>query len=282
MDLQTPIAVAGRAMKMYASRLEKLGIFKLGDFLQHIPSRYEDLSLITPIDKIQPGELVTVQGTLVKIRNVFTKRGKKLQEATVEDETGQLDIIWFNQPYITKVLIAGNRVSFSGRVEKNGTHILLTAPEYELLNNGPLLHTGRLVPIYPETKGISSKWLRRQIYKIIFEQGDSLSEYLPDAILNTQKLMRYKQALEQVHFPSTLEQAERARTRLAFDEVFLLQLASSQRRLLWKQKTMGNAFDIKTNEKEIQVFWEHLPFELTGAQRKVIHAIFEDMEKSRP
>lgn len=282
MDLQTPVSSAGRTMKMYASRLEKLGIFKLGDFLQHIPSRYDDLSLISPINKIQSGEVVTVQGNLVKIRNVFTKRGKKLQEATVEDGTGELDILWFNQPYITKVLNSGDKVSFSGRVEKNGNHLLLAAPEYELLNGGPTLHTGRLVPIYPETKGISSKWLRRQVYKIMHENGERLSEYLPYSILEQQKLIGYKQAIEQIHFPDSLEQTERARSRLAFDEVFLLQLSSSLRKFQWKKKASGNTFAIKKFEKEIQIFWELLPFELTGAQRKVIHAIFEDMEKPQP
>ena len=282
MDLQTPVSHAGRAMKMYASRLEKLGIFKLEDFLLHIPSRYEDFSLITPINKIQPGEIITVHAKVEQIRNIFTKYGKKIQEAFVTDGTETLKVIWFNQQFLTKSIHQGDMIALSGRVELSSNHLVLTSPEYEIMNGNPTLHTGRLVPIYPETKGVSSKWLRRQTYKIIHEYTSKLSEYLPYSIIEKENLIGYNQAIEQIHFPDSIKQAQEARQRLSFDEVFLLQLAASTRKKAWREQVKGTAFAVKKFTKEIQNFWEQLPFALTGAQRKVIHAIFEDMEKSQP
>src|SRR5690242_4225293 len=276
--LQTPVSSAGRVYKMYASRLEKLGIYTLYDFLLHIPSRYEDFSLITSIEKVQPGEVITVHAKVEQIKNLFTKRGKRIQEAFVTDGTDTLKVIWFNQQFITKVIHQGDMVSLSGRVEMNGNHLVLTSPEYEVMNGNPTLHTGRLVPIYPETRGVSSKWLRRQVYKIIHEYQDQLDEYLPYSIIEQENLPTYHEAIEHIHFPESLQQATTAKNRLAFDEVFLLQLAAAQRRKLWRQKVHGTPFAIKKFEKEIQNFWQHLPFSLTGAQRKVIHAMFEDME----
>jgi ATP-dependent DNA helicase RecG len=282
MDLQTPVASAGRAMKMYASRLEKLGIFTLGDFLTHIPSRYEDFSLITPIEKIHPGEVVTIQGKVEQIKNIYTRFGKKIQEAFVNDETGTIKVIWFNQQFLIKAIHQGDIVSLSGRVEQSNNHIVLTSPEYEIMNGNSTLHTGRLVPIYPETKGISSKWLRRQIYKIIHESSSNLIEHFPYSIIEKDHLIGYREAIEQIHFPISLDLAQKAKQRLSFDEVFFMQLAASKRRREWKQQTIGTAFTIEKYKKFIQIFWEQLSFELTSAQRKVIHAIFEDMEKSQP
>jgi len=281
-NLQTPIAQNGRAMKMYASRLEKLGIYTIGDFLQHIPSRYEDFSLITPIVKVQPGEIVTVRATVKQMKNLFTKTGKRIQEAIVFDETGELKVIWFNQQFLTRVIHEGDKISLSGRVEFNNRHIVLAAPEYEITTTGPTIHTGRFVPIYPETSGVSSKWLRRQVYKIIYENPEIFIEYLPYSILEKYELMGYKEAIEQIHFPKSLDLANKAKNRLSFDEIFLLQLTAAQKKQAWKKMTKGFSFDIKKYEKEIQIFWEHLPFSLTGAQRRVIREMFEDLGKSHP
>ena len=178
MDLQAPVKNAGNIFKMYASRLEKLGITTFEDFLYHIPSRYEDFSLISKIRHIQPGEVVTIQGKVDEIKNVFTKNYKKIQQATISDETGNIDIMWFNQVYLPKVIHKGDTLSVSGRVEKNKNHLTFFSPEYEIIYpNQPTLHTGRFVPVYPETKGVSSKWLRRQVYKIIQENKKNMIEY---------------------------------------------------------------------------------------------------------
>src|SRR5205085_2046385 len=143
-----------------------LGIRKVEDFLYHIPSRYEDFSLISKIDKVQEGEVVTVQGIVSEIKNVFTKNHKKLQQAKITDDTGTINVIWFNQMYLTKMIHKGDFISLAGRVEKNKNLFSLYSPDYEIIDSEKKLtvHTGKIVPIYPETKGLSSKWIRRQIY----------------------------------------------------------------------------------------------------------------------
>jgi len=197
---------------MYAKRLEKLGITRLSDFLLHLPFRYDDFSLISPINTIQEGEVVTIQGTLMEIKNEFTKRHKKLQRAKVQDRTGILNILWFNQMFITQALHVGDTVSLSGRVEHNGHTLVLMSPTHEVLDSsGKSIHTGRLVPIYPETAGVSSKWLRRQVHNLLSRPQ---SEYLPEYIRTRHNYLDYPTALSQIHFPDTLDIMQQAKERL--------------------------------------------------------------------
>src|SRR5258706_2964578 len=224
MNLQTPIEAAGRNFKMLAKKLDKLDIHILSDLLFHLPSRYDDFSIISPINRLQIGEVVTVRGTVEEMKNEYTKRFKKLQRAKVSDSTGTIDVVWFNQPYLIRVIQKGDIISLSGRIEWQNRKKALISPDYEIItNNLAPIHTGRLVPIYPETKGLTSKWLRRQVYNLLQENLNVLEEFLPQDILENFNLYVYNKALEQVHFPDSLESAAKARHRLAFDEVFLLQ-----------------------------------------------------------
>ncbi len=185
MTLETSIKDADPFLKKYASRLATLNIFTFADFLYHIPFRYEDYSLISPISKLQPGETVTVMGKVLEIKSNYTKqRFKTMQKATIADETGEVEVLWFNQPYLAKMIHNGDTIAIAGKVEKNFTKQQFTSPEYELLTTSETLHTGRLVPVYHETKGVSSKFIRRQIHKIIRENKATFAEHIPSAIIN--------------------------------------------------------------------------------------------------
>ncbi|MEK7517058.1 MAG: ATP-dependent DNA helicase RecG [Patescibacteria group bacterium] len=282
MDLQTPIKEAGVLYKKYASRLEKLDIKRLYDFLFHIPFRYDDYSLLSKIGNVQEGEIVTIQGTVTEMKNEFTKSWKRLQKAKVQDETGIIDVIWFNQPYLINVIRKGDIISLSGKVDWYLHKIILQSPEYEILNNSPAIHTGRLVPVYSETRGVSSKWLRRQIYKILQDNKQKLIEYLPDSIIKRGYLLGLQDAIEQIHFPKTLKIANQSKQRLSFDELFLLQLASMQRRSQWDKNLTSNPYSITAYKKEIQEFWKKLPFTLTSAQKRVVGEIFKDLAGKKP
>lgn len=283
MELHTPITGAGRLLKMKASLLENLDIKTIKDLLFHIPHRYDDFTIISKIAQVQPGEIVTIQGEVLEIKNEYLRGGRKLQKGKIQDETGSIAVSWFNQPFIPKVLSVGQHVSLSGRVGEFSAKFTLESPEYEiLLENTPPLHTGRLVPIYPETKGLSSKWLRRQIYNLLSASEEKLSEYLPEDILITHQLLQLKDALWQVHFPTSYEQVAKARERLAFEELFFLQLAATHRRTLWKTQVKGNAMDVKTFTTAIQKLKDSLPFTLTGAQEKALLDIFSDMSSPQP
>ncbi len=280
MKLQTPVLDAGKLFSNYAKRLEKLEITTLKDFLYHLPTRYDDYSHVIAIANSKPGEVVTIQGTITEITNTYTRSRKQVQRATVTDETGTLSVIWFNQPYITKTLPFGTRVALSGRIESNNGAPTFAAPDFEIIpESGHTIHTGRLVPIYPETAGVSSKWLRRQVDKLL-QTSYELTEFLPEESVKRLNLMNFEQAIHQIHFPTSIESAEKARERLGFDEIFLLQLANRKRKAEWQKNVLGHVFSIENFQKEIDKFWENLPFEPTGAQRRAIHEIFTDLTSS--
>lgn len=282
MDLHVPIKDSGRNFKMLSGRLEKLGIKTPWDFLLHIPFRYDDFSLISKIGQIQPGEVVTINGTVIEMKNQYTRRWKNLQRAKIKDETGILDVLWFNQPYLAKNIHAGNKIALSGKIGKDKNSLMMVAPDFELLTEADPIHTGRLVPIYPETRGISSKWIRRQVKKFLDEIPDDFSDFIPASIISNEKLLPLKKALYQIHFPKTLDEASKARERLAFDELFLLQLRTKIKREEWIEELRGIPLEIKKFEKEIDNFYKSLPFKLTNSQKKAIQEILEDLTKKEP
>lgn len=283
MDLKTPIVEASKIYKTYGTRLGKLGITKIEDFLYHVPFRYDDYSLISKIGQLQMAETVTIQGRVVDIKNEYTRRWKNLQKANISDDTGIIDVIWFNQPFIPRIIRKDDKVSLSGKVDFSSGKLVFQSPEYEVITDSQeTIHTGRLVPVYPETRSVSSKWLRRQIYKILQEQKQHVKEYLPSSLIKEGDLLGLLEAIEEIHFPTTLEQANKAKQRLAFDELFLMQLACLERRYEWEKRLFGHTFTITKFQKQIKEFWEKLPFELTNAQKKAVKDIFADLASNKP
>ena len=269
---------------MYAGRLGKLGIFTFEDFLYHIPFRYENYSLISKIGNLQPGEVVTVKGNVIEINNEYTRRFKKIQKAKVKDDTGEIDVIWFNQPFLLKTIRRGDNVSLSGKIEKNFNKLTIQSPVYELISdeNSETIHTGRLIPVYPETRGVSSKWLRRQVYKILKSEKNNIHDFLPDEIIKKYNFLNLYDALSLIHFPNSMSDSEKARERLSFDELFLMQLLAIKRKSEWNKTIKGTPFKIKKHKKEINSFINLLPFKLTNAQEKVLSEIYLDLEKDKP
>ncbi len=285
-NLQTPVSLGSRVFKMYASRLEKLGINTFEDFLYHLPSRYEDYSLVSKIGNIQPGETVTIQGTVLEIKTNYLRgnRIKTMQKATVTDGTGTVVLTWFNQPFLTRNIPVDSTISASGKADFFGKKLTISSPQYEILQTDATqpLHTARLIPVYPETKGVSSKWLRRQINNLLEEHLDEVEEFLPEEIISSQHFMKLNEALKDIHFPPDLETAERARVRLSFDELFLMQLAAQKRRTAWKKQQIGNPFAIEKHAKKLTKFIKSLPFALTGAQERAVNDILKDLGTDKP
>lgn len=285
MELSTPVQKVYMIGPTYGKRLEKLGIKTVEDLLYHFPHRYEDYSLISKISQVQPGETVTIQGTVTQIKNEYTKSGKKIQKATVSDGTDSMEIVWFNQPFLVKTIRVGENYSFSGKADWFGHKVVMVSPEYELLrtmNQEPrtTIHTGRLVPIYPETYGVSSKWLRSRIAPLLKECSNLLFEYLPYSILAKNQLFDYKNAICQIHFPTELSSAELAKKRLAYDELFLIQLASLKRKLEWNKEIVG--YKLFIDQEKVLEFINSLPFKLTNAQKTATKEILSDLAQSKP
>lgn len=284
MDLQTPIREVSKSYKMYAGRLEKLGIRKLEDFLYHIPFRYEDYSIVSKISDLQSGETVTVKGEVTEIKNQYTRRFKTIQRAKVKDSSGTIDIIWFNQPFIPKSVNKGDFISVSGKVGENKVRILMQSPEYEVIDDleSKTIHTGRLVPVYPETKGISSKWIRRQTHTVFSNHKDKIIEHFPYSILEKAQLVGLNEAIEHIHFPNSLDDVLKGKNRLSFDELFFLHLAGLYRKKEWEKPSSYKPLIYSNFKKKLEVFTKKLPYSLTKAQEKAISEIIFDLTSPKP
>lgn len=286
MTLDTPTEHLYLVGPTYAKKLTKLGIFTIGDLLFHFPTRYLDYRLISKINLLQPEETVTIQGTVLEINNIFTKNGKRIQKGIVVDETGQIEIVWYNQPFLTRVIKPGMSINLSGKVSWFGNKVVLESPDYEILRptindrQTKNIHTGRLVPIYSETAGVSSKWLRSRIVTALKLTIPEITDHFPDSFRQTYGLIPLSTAFEEIHFPNDKEVLESARKRLSFDELFQIQLFSKYLRSKWEKEEVGNPLVV--DQEKVLSFMSSLPFELTNAQKKAIKEILADMGKTKP
>ncbi|MBI3290172.1 ATP-dependent DNA helicase RecG [Candidatus Microgenomates bacterium] len=276
----TPVSDLTFIGPVFARRLAKLGIKTLGDLLYHFPHRYEDFSLVSKIANVQPGEIVTVIGKIVSIKNEYTKR-MIIQKAVVEDETGKLDIVWFNQRFIPKNIPEGSNVSLSGKIEGLGDRLTMQSPDYEKVTGDRVqgtVHTGRLVPVYPESASVSSKWIRSRIAQ--FLPKTKVSEFLPKDIVEKYNLAPINKALTNIHFPKNSADAQVARTRFAFEELFFIQLSVLERRQSWNKKKAS--WKIKLPKEELSKFISKLAFELTHAQKRAVEEVIGDLTNDIP
>ncbi len=283
--LTTPIKNLSQIGPIYIKKLEKLGLKTIHDLLFYFPFRYDDFSEILPISELEnkEGLAVSVRGKIIDIQNVRTKWKKmNLTEAVIEDESSCIKAIWFNQPFITRNLKAGMNVSLSGKVAYVRDGLQLSSPAYEILGrNKELTHTARLVPVYHETEGLSSRWLRLRL-KPLLKLADGLDDWLPAEIKKNQKLISLSEAIKKIHFPASEDEIAQAKKRLAFNELFVIQLFIQKQRKNWqKNKAVQIEFEGEVEEK-IKRFISGLPFKLTNAQRMTAWQILKDIGKPEP
>lgn len=308
MNLDTSVEKLQGIGKYYSFKLKRLNINTLEELIYHFPFRYDDFSKIWGIGEmreITPGDKISVQGVVWQIKNIRTRRGKFVTVATVADQSGTIEVIWFNQPYLTKNIKAGTPISLSGKIELDGTRYKMISPSYEILKNPAVnpdvqahftpgvkdthtpgvgkvntIHTGRLVPVYPETEGVTSKWLRAKIVNLLPSYLKEQKDFMPKDILARQKLTVLNSALNKIHFPENLKDVETARKRLAFDELFLTQFMAQERKKDWQNRR--HAPKMKIDKEKLTVFIKNLPFKLTNAQSRSIKEILTDLNKATP
>lgn len=282
MDLKTPLVSLGPVFRMKKSLLSKLGLETIENLLLYAPFRYESNIAVSKIGLVQFGENITIQGEVISSTNIFTKKGFSIQKITIQDDSGKIDAVFFNQKFILSNIRKGDFVSFAGRVEKFGSKKTLTVRSYEVLKDSrsPAIHTTGLVPIYSETRGLYSKWIRNRIKNLI--EQVNIEEYLPEQVRLKNKLISLPDAVRNIHFPKTLEEAEAARTRLSFDELLLKHAASIIRKKEWEKKQKAIPFGIEKYRTEIQELIVSLPFELTISQNRSIGQICTDLARDVP
>ena len=260
-----------------AGKLARLGIETVGDLLNHYPRRYDDFSEIIPIRQMRPG-LVTFKGEVV---NIATRRarGRKLTitEAVIADGTGTVKAIWFNNPFLIKQYPVGTAVMVSGNLEFRNSDLALRAPAIEF-DSDDSYHTGRIVAVYPETHGLTSKQIRT-IIRPVLGLIDELPETLPKEVIKESSLVSRTKALSELHLPTSKEALDKARHRMAFEELFFI-IAASLR--LKNQLQSEAAAEISFDVQVAQEFVKALPFNITNAQRQAAWQILKDMSQPHP
>ncbi len=218
-----------------------------------------------------------------KLSGLFHKRtnhGKLLTKAIFSDSTGSVNVIWFNQPFLKKILYNGQKLILSGKAAFKYGKITLQNPAYEEIQS-ELMHSGRIVPIYHQTEGINSKWVREKLKPLIDEWSKLLIDYMPDSIKKKYELIPYDQAVREVHFPTEEETLIKAKFRLSFDELFLLQLKALQKKWHWQNVKEHQQKPIPLHPETRQLI-DSLPFELTEAQNKSVKEILNDLQQPYP
>lgn len=277
MNLESSIESLSGIGPRYLSLLKRIGIESVGDLLYHFPFRYEDLSTIKKIAELTEGEIVTIRGKIWEIQNIRARTGKFLTRAVVNDGSGSLGMVWFNQPYLTKALKVGQSVSLAGKVSIYNSKLTLVSPDYEIYTTGK--HTAAIIPIYPETEGLSSKWIRNKISQTMPLVLENILDPLPIPLKEKYQLSPLTEALKKIHFPKSNSDIKLARDRLGFDEMFIMNLASLIRKSYW-QGVRSKPF--RFNKAQADKYISSLPFELTNAQKKAAAEILGDLKSSKP
>ncbi len=272
-------------------RLEKMGIKTVRDLLWHFPTRYEDFTKVYAIAELEPGQQATIQGIVEEVQTKRSwRRAMSIVEATIADESGSIRAVWFNQPYVANVLKTGRAANFAGKasVSEEG-EIYFSNPVYEVIriqnqagqdgeHRQEMNHTARLVPVYPETRGLTSRGIRF-VTQSLFRKKPVLKEWIPREVLIEFKFPELNEAIRAIHFPRQIEDATAARARFSFEELFLLQIVNIQQKMKLAQES---APVITTDIEDVKAMMAKLPFELTASQKRSLWEIIKDIEKARP
>jgi len=290
MEGDTSLEEIFRLTPAQKSALSKLRLESAENLLRHFPSRYETPIPALPIKSLRKGEEATVYGIIrnLKLGKTFRKR-VAVAEGRLEDQTGSIKLIWFNQPYLAKMIGEGSPVRAIGKIAERKGELYLANPHVESISGIPAgageslfneADSSSLLPVYPESRGISSLWIRHAIQKIIkAETISKLSDPIPKEILSRYNLPTLGTALIWIHAPKKENDALAARKRFAFEEVFLIQLSKLKERHEYEEK---NSFTINKPEKDIGEFIKRFPFKATEAQEKAIAAILKDFQSGKP
>jgi ATP-dependent DNA helicase RecG len=273
--------------------LHRLGLFSVADLLFHFPVRYSDMSEVKNIAELVPGDMATVYGKVTKLK---TKKGFRskipMGEGEIEDISGKIKITWFNQAYLAKMIHEGENVKLTGKVTQGKNGVYLANPEFEKMPNMPIdshdtlfkksdvSNAGFSYPVYAETRGITSKWFYHAVGKIFKEKTlDSIEDYIPADILKKYHLPTLKTALVWIHTPKNKDDAESARKRFAFEEVFCIQLERQHDKFEYRK---NKSFQVRPDKKDTEGFLKRFPFKPTNSQEKSIDTILGDMARNFP
>ena len=280
-SLTSPVEVLPRVSTAIAGRLRKLGVTSIRDLLYMFPRRHNDFGSLCRVADLRIDVDQTVAVSVWEARETMLGGRMRSTEAVVGDDTGNLRVVWFNQPHLAKRLRPGTRLALSGKVTVFRDSPVMQSPEYEpMQSREDMIHTGGLVPVYPLTDGLTPRNLRRLVKAALDGWGSLLEDPLPEAMRKRTGLLPLAQAIRQAHYPKDQESQDSARRRLAFDELFTMQLFVFSRRREWRES--GGAPPLRRVQGVLDALYSRLPFSLTAAQGKALDEILSDMEGERP
>lgn len=278
-SLNSPITIIRGISPTLSTRFAKLGVETVRDMLYFFPRRHLDYSQRKPVSELKVGVEQTIIATIweAQVVSLGNRRGT---EAIVGDETGNIRVIWFNQPFLAKTLRTNSLMAIAGKVSLFKGQKVFESPEWEFVESEELIHTGRLVPLYPLTQGLTPRLVRRLAKEAVDRWAPQVREFLPSEVRERCQLLNLPQAIAQTHFPDSKLSQEEARRRLAFDELFLLQLGVLSQKQDWQEGQQGNS--LKIDQQTLGNFLGSLPFTLTSAQQRVLQETLSDMAKPKP
>jgi ATP-dependent DNA helicase RecG len=279
-ELDGPISGLKGVRKPWVEALNRQGVTSIRDLLYYFPRTHYDYTDRRSISRLRLGEKATLVGTVENVRNNRTGRGIVITTASISDDTGYVAVRWFNQPYLPQQLPIGARIAISGEPDVHNGFITFKPRDWELIEDADHTHTGRLVPIYPLSKGLFQKSLRRLIRSVVDGFAGLLEEYLPAGTAESLRLPELSYAVRQYHFPDDEEQKDWAQQRLAFDELLLIQLGLLQRKQSWQQEYPDVA--VPVDAELDRRYRASLPFALTQAQEEVLAQIYTDLDRQVP
>ncbi len=278
-DMNADITAIPGVSTVLAGRLSRLGVKTIYDMLFLFPNRHLDYSHLKTISQLFEGKEETIIANIWEVRE-FTIKGRRSTEAILGDSTGNIRAVWFNNPYLARQLKANHQVVLSGRVRLFQGSPVFESPDWEYFDQQEeLIHTGRLVPVYPLTAGLRQRQLRKLIKYVIDHYADQLCEFLPMTIIKRNGFITFSQAIHQAHFPEDVSSKDKARNRLAFNELFLLQLGVLKKKRAWQA---NYSTPVTIDQNMLGEFIGSLPFKLTSAQLRVINEILNDLKRSVP
>ena len=280
--LTTRISLLPGVRKDMAAKLEKLGVQTIRDALLFYPSRHIDFTKQVSISDLVPGQEQTIAGFVWESRERRMGPRMRTAEIIVGDDTGNVRAVWFNQPYLVKYFKSQARVVLSGKVAVWRGQRVMENPEYELAegeDDDDLVHTGRLVPVYPLTEGLSNRAVRRLIKPLVDKWGAQVDDPLPDKLRRKHDFIALNKAVQSAHYPPSWDVLEEARQRLAYDELLSLQLGALRQRQQWQQVP---GYPLNAGKDVLEGFLKSLPFKLTNAQQRVLKEILSDINSPMP
>jgi len=276
--LDSPVTAISGVGPTQAKRLARLGVSTIRDLLYLFPRRHEDYSQLKPIAKLKYGDQVTVIGTIRSTRLKRPRGGAAIVNSIIADGSGSIQATWYNQPYLVDQFKRGRQIVLSGTVDEYLGRLVMSSPVWEPLDS-ELLHTGRLVPIYPLTSGVKARWLRKILKRTVDYWTKRLPDHLPTSTRERNDLMSLEEAVAQIHFPDDVQSLARAHKRLAFDEFFVLQIGVLRQRQEWRSHP---GIPVPVDRALLQEFLSSLPYQLTGAQRRALEDILGDLGGDHP